>query len=260
METGGPIKEIIFIRRAIHTGFVFVVKEFVFPLKNHYITNMIRFKDNYPVRIGVGTIVMFLVMGLAFFAAAGTAELAAGGTEEEQTGDDTVSGEKTPPASEAPAETGGTEEGIDEGLEKATFGAGCFWGVEKAFQETDGVVEAISGYAGGDRANPSYREVCSGETGHAEVVQVLYDPKRISYDELLRKYWSLGFPSWGPSEKDRRSQYRHIILYHSEGQRKAAEASLKGIEKQEGQRIAVYLEPLEKFYPAEGYHQNYFMR
>jgi len=202
---------------------------------------MIRLKDNYPVRIGTGIIGMVsaIVLAAAFFTLSGTTEATAAGTEEGR-----------------PAEERGTE----EGLEKATFGAGCFWGVEKAFQETKGVVEAISGYAGGNTENPSYKEVCSGTTGHAEVVQVLYDPERTSYDELLTKYWSLGVPSWGPSEEDRDNQYRHIILYHNEGQRKAAEAALETLANQKGQRPAVYLEPLEKFYPAEGYHQNYFMR
>jgi peptide-methionine (S)-S-oxide reductase len=147
-----------------------------------------------------------------------------------------------------------------ENPEKATFGAGCFWGVEKTFQETDGVVEAISGYAGGETEDPSYKEVCSGTTGHAEVVQVLYDPERVSYDELLQKYWSLGVPSWGPSQEDSKNQYRHIILYHNEKQRQKAETSIKELEKQEGRKLAVYLEPLDTFYPAERYHQNYFMK
>lgn len=194
---------------------------------------MIRFKNNYPVLYRI-VITGALVLGFFLFTA--------GGTEESKII------EREPENLET------------ENLEKATFGAGCFWGVEKAFQETDGVVEAVSGYAGGKTKDPSYKEVCSGTTGHAEVVQVLFDPERVSYDELLQKYWSLGVPSWGPSKEDSADQYRHIILYHNEEQRQKAEAALQELEKLEGRKPAVYLKPLDIFYPAEGYHQNYFMK
>lgn len=194
---------------------------------------MIIFRKNCPILFRI-VVTGAMVAGLFLFTAGGTGE---SGIEEKQ-----------------------PENLETEDLEMAVFGAGCFWGVEKAFQETDGVVEAISGYAGGEMEDPSYKEVCSGTTGHAEVVQVLYDPERVSYDELLQKYWSLGVPSWGPSQEDSKNQYRHIILYHNEKQRQKAEAALQELEKQEGRRLAVYLEPLDTFYPAEGYHQNYFMK
>jgi peptide-methionine (S)-S-oxide reductase len=147
-----------------------------------------------------------------------------------------------------------------EGLEKATFGAGCFWGVEKVFQDTEGVVEAVSGFAGGYADAPTYTQVCSGTTGHAEVVQVFYDPEVVSYDDLLDTYWTLGIPSGELSDQQREYQYRHTILYHDEEQRQKVEAAIEQMAQETGRRPAVYLEPLETFFLAEEYHQDFYFK
>jgi peptide-methionine (S)-S-oxide reductase len=143
----------------------------------------------------------------------------------------------------------------------ATFAAGCFWGVEAAFRRLPGVLDATSGYEGGHTAGPTYREVCSDRTGHAEVVQVTFDPARIGYDRLLEEFWSLHDPTTpnrqGP---DVGSQYRSAIFYHSEEQRLQAEAS-KAREDASGlhrRPIVTEIIPAQPFYPAEDYHQRYF--
>jgi len=145
--------------------------------------------------------------------------------------------------------------------ETATFAAGCFWGVEAAFRQLPGVLTAVSGYTGGHTDGPTYRDVCSGRTGHAEAVDVRFDPTRIGYDELLAAFWSLHDPTTvnrqGP---DVGSQYRSAIFYHDAAQRARAEAS-KAAENTSGrQRGAVVTEiaPAQEFYPAEEYHQRYF--
>jgi peptide methionine sulfoxide reductase msrA/msrB len=146
-------------------------------------------------------------------------------------------------------------------LQKATFAAGCFWGVESLFKQVKGVVETTVGYTGGTSPDPTYRQVCTGITGHAEVVQILYDAKMVSYEELLSLFWRTHDPTTknrqGPDEG---TQYRSAIFYHSEEQRKAAERS-----KEEFDRSGVYLNkattqiaPASTFYAAEEYHQDYF--
>lgn len=150
----------------------------------------------------------------------------------------------------------------DEDMQEsvALFGAGCFWGVEAAFRKMEGVTATAVGYAGGSTENPTYREVCSDHTGHAEVVQVQFDPEKVSYDELLAAFWDLHDPTQvnrqGP---DFGSQYRSVIFYHDEGQRKAAEESKQALEDsgKHDKPIATKIEPAPKFYMAEQYHQRY---
>ncbi len=144
-------------------------------------------------------------------------------------------------------------------LQDATFGAGCFWGVEWVFRQVPGVVEAISGYSGGLVDNPTYREVCSGTTGHAEVVQVTYDDEKVSYDQLLEVFWAMHDPTQvngqGP---DHGYQYRSVIFAHSGEQRAAAESSRDRAQSRLARPIATEIEPYAKFYPAEDYHQRYY--
>ncbi len=145
-------------------------------------------------------------------------------------------------------------------MEKATFGAGCFWGVEETFRKIDGVTSAAVGYAGGRTENPTYEDVCSHETGHAEVVEIEFDPAKVSYRQLLEVFWSNHNPTTlnrqGPDVGD---QYRSVIFYHSPEQRAAAEASKEELEKSGRFRrpIVTQIEPAPKFYRAEEYHQRY---
>ncbi|HTO87337.1 MAG TPA: peptide-methionine (S)-S-oxide reductase MsrA [Thermoanaerobaculia bacterium] len=144
--------------------------------------------------------------------------------------------------------------------EKATFGAGCFWGVEAAFRQVPGVVDAAVGYAGGTMANPTYRDVCTDETGHAEVVEVTYDPARVSYEQLLDVFWENHDPTQlnrqGP---DVGTQYRSAIFFHTPAQREAATASKERLEKSGRYRrpIVTEITPAPTFYRAEEYHQKY---
>ena len=145
--------------------------------------------------------------------------------------------------------------------ETATLGGGCFWCVEAAFEELPGVVDVVSGYAGGHTENPTYREVCSGSTGHAEVVQVTYDSAELSYADVLRVFFTVHDPTQlnrqGP---DVGSQYRSIICYHDDEQAAVAESYVEGLET-EGvydDEIVTEIEPLEQFYRAEENHQNYY--
>jgi peptide-methionine (S)-S-oxide reductase len=144
--------------------------------------------------------------------------------------------------------------------EKATFGAGCFWGVEAAFRQIPGVVSTQVGYAGGTLENPTYRDVCSDQTGHAEVVEVTYDPARVAYDDLLRVFWENHDPTQvnrqGP---DVGTQYRTVIFYHSPEQQAVASASRAELERAHKHRrpIATQIEPAGPFYRAEEYHQQY---
>jgi peptide-methionine (S)-S-oxide reductase len=145
-------------------------------------------------------------------------------------------------------------------MEKATFGAGCFWGVEETFRKIDGVTSVAVGYAGGRTENPTYEDVCSHETGHAEVVEIEFDPVKISYREFLEVFWSNHNPTTlnrqGPDVGD---QYRSVIFYHSPEQRATAEASKGELEKSGRFRrpIVTQIEPAPKFYRAEEYHQRY---
>jgi peptide-methionine (S)-S-oxide reductase len=143
--------------------------------------------------------------------------------------------------------------------EKAIFGAGCFWGVEAAFRKIEGVVEAASGYSGGHMEAPSYGDVCSGTTGHAEVVEVEYDPAKISYEELLEVFWK----EHDPTTKDRQgldfgSQYRSAIFYTTPEQEAAAHASREKAQERYRKPIATEITPASGFYRAEEYHQRYF--
>ncbi|NHN43287.1 peptide-methionine (S)-S-oxide reductase MsrA [Halorubellus sp. JP-L1] len=145
--------------------------------------------------------------------------------------------------------------------ETATFGGGCFWCIEAAMKELDGVHEVTSGYAGGDTENPTYREVCSGSTGHAEVVRVEFDPGVIAFEDLLRVFFTIHDPTQlnkqGP---DVGTQYRTIVLYESDEQRDLTEAFIEGLED-EGvydDDIVTEVEPLETFYEAEEEHQDYY--
>ena len=145
----------------------------------------------------------------------------------------------------------------------AVFGAGCFWGVESAFRAVEGVVDVAVGYAGGTVPKPSYRTVCSGKTGHAEVVQVEYDPARVSFDQLLDVFWQNHDPTTlnrqGP---DVGSQYRSIIFYSDEHERKAAEESKRRLDESGKLRrpVVTQIVPAAEFYRAEEYHQRYYER
>ncbi|HYR69373.1 MAG TPA: peptide-methionine (S)-S-oxide reductase MsrA [Candidatus Dormibacteraeota bacterium] len=145
-------------------------------------------------------------------------------------------------------------------LEKATFGAGCFWGVEAAFRSVKGVVSTQVGYAGGRTPDPTYEQVCSGRTGHAEAVEVTYDPTQVAYDDLLRVFWENHDPTTpnrqGP---DVGEQYRSAIFFHSPEQEAAAKASVASLEaaKRFRRPIVTRIVPAGPFYRAEEYHQQY---
>ena len=153
------------------------------------------------------------------------------------------------------------DELLNTGTEVATFGAGCFWCVEADFEKVDGVIEAISGYSGGRTENPTYEEVSAGRTGHAEAVQVLYDPQRISYRQLLDVFWRHVDPTdAGGQFVDRGSQYRSAIFYHDDEQKRLAQASKMALEKSTrfNRPIATEITMLTRFYRAEDYHQDYY--
>jgi len=146
-----------------------------------------------------------------------------------------------------------------EGLEKATFGAGCFWCIEAVFERIDGVKSVEAGYAGGVVVNPSYDAVCTGKTGHAEVAQITYDPKKISYEKLLVVLWDAHDPTtMNRQGADVGTQYRSVIFYHDAKQKTAAEKSLKESQKNFSSPIVTTIEALPVFYKAENYHQDYF--
>jgi peptide-methionine (S)-S-oxide reductase len=144
--------------------------------------------------------------------------------------------------------------------ETATFGAGCFWGIEAAFRNIPGVVDATVGYSGGHMENPTYKDVCTDETGHAEVVQVTFDPSKLSYEQLLDAFWKMHDPTQvnrqGP---DFGSQYRSAIFFHSPEQKAAAEKSKAALQASGKFRkpIATEITPAGPFYRAEEYHQRY---
>lgn len=147
-----------------------------------------------------------------------------------------------------------------DSLEIATFGAGCFWCVEAVFQDLRGVVKVESGYSGGDVKNPSYREVCSGFTGHAEVCQIYFDPKQIQFDELLEVFWTTHNPTTlNRQGADSGTQYRSAIFYHNEKQKQQAEKSKAEVAtKIWDDPIVTEISPFKAFYKAEDYHQNYY--
>ncbi len=145
----------------------------------------------------------------------------------------------------------------------ATFGAGCFWGIEETYRNIPGVIDTAVGYMGGSKADPTYREVCTDRTGHAEVVQVTYDPSQVSYEDLLRVFWT----NHNPTTKNRQgpdvgSQYRSAVFFHTPEQEAAARAS-----KDELERTGAFHKPIvteitaaPTFYPAEDYHQQYLAK
>ena len=142
----------------------------------------------------------------------------------------------------------------------ATFGAGCFWGVEARFRQVEGVLDAISGYMGGDVDDPGYKAVCSGTTGHAEVVQVSFDPQRAEYETLLALFFEMHNPTTlnrqGP---DIGNQYRSVVFYHSEEQADAARAAIEVVNESGrwADPVVTAVEPAKPFWPAEEYHQRY---
>lgn len=146
-------------------------------------------------------------------------------------------------------------------LDTATFGAGCFWCVEAVFQDLDGVYKVVSGYSGGKIANPTYREVSSGLTGHAEVVQIYYDSSVISFDELLEVFWETHDPTTlNRQGADAGTQYRSAIFYHSEEQKELAEGYKKKLNDAKAfpNPIVTEITPFDAFYKAEDYHQEYY--
>jgi peptide-methionine (S)-S-oxide reductase len=141
---------------------------------------------------------------------------------------------------------------------KATFGAGCFWGVEAAFRQIEGVTRTRVGYAGGTLENPTYQDVCSRTTGHAEVVEVTYDPERVSYEQLLDVFWH----KHDPTQRNRQGwdvgdQYRSVVFFHDAEQREAALQSKAREQANVSDPIVTQVEPAGTFYEAEGYHQQY---
>jgi peptide-methionine (S)-S-oxide reductase len=143
-------------------------------------------------------------------------------------------------------------------IETASFGAGCFWQVEVEFRNTPGVVDAVVGYMGGNVENPTYEQVCTDRTGHAEVVEVKFDPDEISYEQLIDVFWGLHDPTQmnrqGP---DVGTQYRSAIFVNSDEQREVAEASRERAQEGYDRPIATTIEPANSFWPAEDYHQRY---
>jgi peptide-methionine (S)-S-oxide reductase len=148
-------------------------------------------------------------------------------------------------------------------MEKATFGAGCFWHVEEAFRNLKGVLTTTVGYMGGTLQNPSYEDVCTDKTGHAEVVEIHFDPKKISYDDLLTVFWYIHDPTTknrqGP---DVGTQYRSVIFYHTPEQKTAAEQSKRNLEQSKKHKNKIITEIIKAmtFYPAEEYHQHYLAK
>lgn len=145
--------------------------------------------------------------------------------------------------------------------EVATFGGGCFWCTEAVFQELKGVKSVVSGYMGGSVANPTYQQICDGDTGHAEVVQITYDPKQVSFVQLLEVFWETHDPTTlNRQGNDEGTQYRSAIFYYSEAQRKTAQELKEKLDKSGAFKKLIVTEivPAREFYPAEDYHQNYY--
>lgn len=154
-------------------------------------------------------------------------------------------------------------QGAGEALEKATFAGGCFWCMEPPYDGLEGVVSVTSGYTGGQKKNPTYEEVSAGTTGHAEAVQIIYDPKKITYAKLLDIFWRNIDPlAKGSQFCDTGSQYRSAIFYHNEEQKRLAEASKKTLEQSKRFKGPIYTEIVaaSEFYPAEEYHQKYYKK
>ncbi|EHP70116.1 methionine-S-sulfoxide reductase [Metallosphaera yellowstonensis MK1] len=146
-------------------------------------------------------------------------------------------------------------------MEKATLGGGCFRCTEAVFSRVKGVVEVKPGYSGGSVPNPTYEDVCTGQTGHAEVVQIVYEPTEISYREILEIFFSIHDPTTPNRQgNDVGTQYRSIILYHSEDQRRLAEEVIREVEGKLGRRVVTEVVPFTVFYEAEDYHHSFYDR
>lgn len=144
-------------------------------------------------------------------------------------------------------------------MQKATLGGGCFWCLEAVFQRLNGVQSVVSGYAAGKTKNPTYREICAGDTGHAEVVQIEFDPAILSYAQLLDAFWACHDPTtWNRQGADHGTQYRSIILYQNDEQKAQAVKSRDEAQKDFKDPIVTEILALPEFYPAEDYHQNYY--
>jgi peptide-methionine (S)-S-oxide reductase len=143
--------------------------------------------------------------------------------------------------------------------EQATLGAGCFWCVEAVFERLDGVISVEAGYAGGTKANPTYEEVCTGTTGHAEVARITFDPSRISYEKILEWFWKSHDPTTlNRQGADIGTQYRSVIFYHNDRQKALAEKSKREAQAMFKDPIVTEIQPLKAFYLAENYHQDYY--
>lgn len=151
----------------------------------------------------------------------------------------------------------GENEKTAKNLEKATFAAGCFWGVEESFRTLKGVVSTRTGYIGGHTEKPSYEQVCMGGTGHSEAVEISYDPSKISYDDLLHVFWNVHNPT-----EPVKTQYKSVIFYHSPVQKASAETSLKRVREHlhQGRTVLTEILPVQTFYQAEEYHQQYILK
>jgi len=149
---------------------------------------------------------------------------------------------------------------LDRHFKKGVFAGGCFWGVEYYLQQAKGVIKATSGYTGGKTENPSYRDVCTGRTGHLEAVEVLFDPKQTTYEELLKRFFEIHDPTQSDGQgPDLGEQYHSAVFYFDDAQKATAE-KLIGVLKAKGYNVATVLRPAAKFYPAEGYHQDYYFK
>lgn len=147
------------------------------------------------------------------------------------------------------------------GLRQATFGEGCFWCVEAVFQRLEGVEKVVSGYSGGTVDRPTYEQVCTGTTGHAEICEITYDPRKVSYDELLEVFWKTHDPTTKNRQgEDVGTQYRSVIFYHDEEQKRLAESYRTKLDAEHiwDRPIVTEIVPFKKFWPAEDYHQDYF--
>lgn len=159
------------------------------------------------------------------------------------------------------SQAGGNVQASNTGTATATLGGGCFWCVEAVYQDLEGVISVTSGYAGGHVKNPAYKEVCNGTTGHAEVAQIVYDPQKVSFDDLLEVFWQVHDPTTlNRQGADVGTQYRSVIFYHDEQQRERAAYYKKKLtdENTWGKPIVTEISAIPVFYPAEDYHQNYF--
>jgi len=150
---------------------------------------------------------------------------------------------------------------MEKRLDTATFGAGCFWCTEAQFQQLEGVIKVESGYSGGFIENPTYKQICTGTTGHAEVTNIYFDPSVISFDELLAAFWVAHDPTQlNRQGNDVGTQYRSVIFYHNEDQRRKAEDYKRRLNEEQAfaSNVVTEISPFTKFYKAEDYHQNYY--